>query len=1040
MMSNTSSYAATSADTLVDNPFPGLRSFDIWENHLFFGRDEQLDTLLRKLADHRFVCVVGTSGSGKSSLVRAGLLPVLFGGFLASAGSAWRVAIFRPGNDPLNNLAHALSAPEVFGGDDENERALRTAMAEATLESSSLGLVQLVRQAQMESDENLLIVVDQFEELFRFKESNRVHGAADQAAAFVKLLLAAAGQRELPIYIVITVRSDFLGDCAQYRDLPEAINDGQYLIPRLQREQQRLAITGPVAVGGGKIAPRLVQQLLNDVGDNPDQLPILQHALMRTWEAWTAEHEEGEPIDMRHYDAIGGMTSALSKHADEAYNELHDDRSRHIAESLFKTLTELGPDNRGIRRPTSVATVCEVAGASVEEVVAVVDVFRRPGRSFIMPPAGVAITAETTLDISHESLMRIWERLNRWVMEDAESARIYRRLVESAALYEDGNAGLWRDPELQLAVDWRDRSVPNPAWARLYDPSFDKAMAFLDASVRDREIEQAEHRRRRWIARGAVAAFVLSAAILSAWALSERGSATANAREAQHARSVAEQQSNLAQQQARNARRQRAQAEQNYSLAQQQRRSAEQQRIEAERQRALAETQKREALAQRQRAQQFGQQAVSARDAAEAERVRALEQKQIAERAQSEAQAAERNALRLRLLSIGRSLAVKAAQMNRDGEEALAALLALQGYRFMQASGAGALDPDAYAALSKTLKPFQTSESPMMRAHAGGVRMVAYNTDGSHFASAGADGRLLLWDAANPQREPHELARQRQPLRAVTFDADGRTLAYGGEDGRLHLVAIAGGTPKSSTSRSSGIIALAFVRGDRVATLGPDGRITIWSRSSLEPEALPFDGALRSLASSRDGRVLAAGATDGRVVLWDLRRASAPRIIAGGRSVVQSLALSSDGRFIAVGLADGSVRQWPVDDVDARPVSYSGHRSPVHALAFNQDGSLLATAGADATVRLFSTSRPDDRAIVINDHRGWVWSVAFAPDGRTLASSGYDRTVRLFPTEPETLSKALESRLTRNLTRTEWEQYIGSDIPYQKTVARLADG
>src|SRR2546423_760754 len=228
------------ADTISSiDPFPGLRSFDIWENHLFFGRDNQVDTLLRKLTDHRFVCVVGTSGSGKSSLVRAGLLPVLFGGFMAEAGSTWRIAIFRPGNDPIHNMASALNADDVYGSGDEAENLMRTGMTEATLESNSLGLVQVVRQSKMEEDENLLIVVDQFEELFRFKENTKIAGAADHAAAFVKLLLEAVHQRELPIYVVLTIRSDFLGDCAQYRDLPEAINDGQYLIPRLQREQLR---------------------------------------------------------------------------------------------------------------------------------------------------------------------------------------------------------------------------------------------------------------------------------------------------------------------------------------------------------------------------------------------------------------------------------------------------------------------------------------------------------------------------------------------------------------------------------------------------------------------------------------------------------------------------------------------------------------------------------------------------------------------------------------------------------------------------------
>ena len=271
------------------NPFPGLRPFRPDEDYLFFGREGQGDELLRRLRQTRFVAVVGPSGSGKSSLVNAGVLPALHGGFMAGASASWRVAKFRPGSDPIGELARALNQPDVFGADDDDgeaDAAIRTMITETTLHRSALGLAEVVRQARMPADENLLLVVDQFEELFRFKASADRAEASDDLAAFVKLLLEASRAEAAPIYVVLTMRSDFLGDCAQFRDLPEAINDGQYLIPRMTRDQRRQAIEGPVAVGGADITPRLVQRLLNDVGDNPDQLPILQHALMRTWDTW----------------------------------------------------------------------------------------------------------------------------------------------------------------------------------------------------------------------------------------------------------------------------------------------------------------------------------------------------------------------------------------------------------------------------------------------------------------------------------------------------------------------------------------------------------------------------------------------------------------------------------------------------------------------------------------------------------------------------------------------------------------------------------
>jgi energy-coupling factor transporter ATP-binding protein EcfA2 len=1034
------------AATAVGNPFPGLRSFDVWENHLFFGRDEQVGTLLRKLAQHRFVCVVGTSGSGKSSLVRAGLLPELYGGFLAAAGSFWRVAVMRPGSDPLHNLAAALSAEDVFGGADADDRVMRTAMTEAALESSSLGLAQVVRQAGLADHENLLLVVDQFEELFRFKENARIEGAADHAAAFVKLLLAAIAQRELPVYVVLTVRSDFLGDCAQYRDLPEMINDGQYLIPRLQREQQRLAIVGPVAVGAGKIAPRLVQQLLNDVGDNPDQLPILQHALMRTWEAWVEDHDEGEPIELRHYDAIGGMRSALSQHADEAYHELPDERSRAIAAALFKTLTEVGQDNRGIRRPTTLRTVCAVADASVEVVAAVVDVFRRPGRSFITPPDGVTIGPETVLDISHESLMRVWQRLGRWVSDDAESARIYRRLVESATLFEEGQAGLWRDPELQVAVEWREREHPNEAWALLYDRGHAKAMAFLDASVRERDHMHAEKRRLRRLTRAVVIVFLASAGVLTAWALSERSSATTSAITAMRARSVAEQQTSRAITQERTARVRKTQAEQSNQLAQQQRlraeaerRAADEQRREAERQRQLAVAQKGEALTQRQRAEQFGQQAVAARDIADAERRRALEQRTFAEQARQDAESSERNATRLRLLSIGRALSIKSMQMQTLRRDALSGLLALQGYRFARASGDQPHDPDAYSALVAALKSVQPDALPAMRAHAGGVRSVSYSADGRHLVSAGGDGRLLLWDAATA-REPRELVRLRGAIRSASFDPGGRQIAFGGDDGVIRTIGVPGASVAAvsfATGRAA-IVTVAYGDGG-IAWLAADGAAGLWRPDDERSVPLALDAPLSSIAVSSDGNVVAGGTSDGRIALWDLQHRGAPRMLSGGAGVVSSLALSADGSRVAAGSADGTIHVWRLTTSEAAPALLHGHASPVHGLAFNRDASLLASAGADATIRIWSVVRPDDRPIVIHEHAGWVWSVAFSPDGATVASGGYDRTLRLWPTDPERLAGSLELQLGRNLTRTEWQQFVGSDIPYRKTIARLGD-
>ena len=473
-----------------NNPFPGLRPFMQEEADLFFGRDRQSDELVRRLASSRFLAVVGTSGSGKSSLVRAGLLPSLESGFMAGAGAHWRMAILRPQDDPMRFLARAMVETGVLAHLDLAQPAAE-GVVETTLRRSSLGLVEAARLARLAPHENLLILVDQFEELFRFADSAKQRVVGDEAPAFVKLLLAAAQQTEVPLYVVITMRSDFLGECARFHGLPEAISDSQYLIPRLTRDELQAVITGPVGVRGGRIAPNLVQRLLNDVGDDMDQLPVLQHALMRAWDHSERNDPHARLIELSDLEAIGGMAEALSRHADEAFGALKTDQDRTIAERAFKCLSERGTDKREIRCPAQLSRIAAIANAKDEDVIRVIDVFRAPGRSFLMPPHDVTLESKSVIDISHESLIRQWGRLRTWVEEEAESRSTYLRLVEAARLRQAGKAGLWREPDLTYAQQWQKREGPTATWAERYDPQFAEAMTFLASS-------RTAYRRARW--------------------------------------------------------------------------------------------------------------------------------------------------------------------------------------------------------------------------------------------------------------------------------------------------------------------------------------------------------------------------------------------------------------------------------------------------------------------------------------------------------------------------------------------------------------
>jgi tetratricopeptide (TPR) repeat protein len=515
------------------NPFPGLRAFEPDEDHLFFGREREIDELLRRLRQTRFLCVVGASGSGKSSIVRSGLIPSLHSGFMVNAGSSWRVALLRPGEDPIGHLATALNHPDVLGSKRNSEGA-STVLLEATLRRSSLGLSEAVRHARVPKYENLLVVIDQFEEIFRFRRSDSKTSTAD-AEMFVRLLLDAVRENDVSIYIVLTMRSDFVDDCLEYSGLPEAINAGQYLVPRMTRDELRAAITGPVAVAGTDITPRLVLRLLNDVGDDPDQLPVLQHALMRTWDYWQLHHQSGQPLDIGDYDAIGTMRQALSRHADEACEEAAAKTGNPIVSRVFKALTDTSTETRGVRRPTSVHDLAAICGCSEAEIMAVAEVFRRPGRSFLMPPSSVHLASDTIIDLSHESLMRCWSRLMGWAEEERLSATSYARVAQAAAWNAEGTAGLWRDPELELGLAWRRQNQPTAAWARRYNPDFQRAMDFLDRSEneRNRALEQAERERKQKLryawSIAIVLAVMLAASLILGWIASrEQKRAEAN--------------------------------------------------------------------------------------------------------------------------------------------------------------------------------------------------------------------------------------------------------------------------------------------------------------------------------------------------------------------------------------------------------------------------------------------------------------------------------------------------------------------------------
>ena len=1042
---------APSSTKVMDNPFPGLRPFKIEESHLFFGREGQSDEVLLKLSKSRFVGVIGPSGSGKSSFIYCGVLPILYGGFLTDASPNWEVVVTRPGSGPIDNLAESLlkTAKDYNTADTEDKKIKRTIVS-TLLRSSSLGLVEAIQQSRRSEDVNYLILVDQFEELFRFKDSTDAN-SVNETLAFVNLLMEAINYTDAPIYVAITMRSDFIGDCAQFPELTRKINDSHYLIPQMTRDQKRRAIEGPVAVGGARISPRLTQQLLNDLGDNPDQLPILQHALMRTWSYWANYRDvEDESLDLKHYEAIGTMSEALSMHANEAYDELEDDQ-KHVCEALFKAITEKRGENFGIRRPTRLNEIAAIADVSEEDVIAVLEKFREPGRSLLTPAHGTPLTSRSMVDISHESLMRIWVRLKNWVDDEAEAVQMYMRLSEAAAQYQVGKAGLWRPPDLQLALNWQAKHKPTLVWGQRYNPAFERTMIFLEYSKKEFETEQRikELEAKRKLQRARTTALVLGGFLLLA--LVAMVYAFVQQVEANTQRAEALKQTELAKQNAEEAKRQAQLAKEAEKVALQQEqiakdalKAAQIAEAEAKRQAEIAEKQRQEAVKQEGIAKEREKEAITARKRADIE----------AENARK----AEKNANRLRYLAIAKAMAVKSKELDNDPEQQ--ALVAQQAYLFNHANAGDPFDNDIYNGLYFALHSNKDPLTLDLEGHErGAARSLVTHGSSKQIYSGGSDGKIIKYVEQNERWVAEELVGQRSDVFQIyTMDVspDERILLAGGlavgdaSQNYLELYTL------SNMSAAPKKI-MGFVGGIEHIEITPDGKgayvrdnagasIKYTDFNTVKEVITIKDSKISSFALSPNGNRLAGTGKDGKLYVWDLRKNYEVKEVfrngndSRGKPIpLTCVAFAPDNQRIVVGDERGLVRVI-VENSTLPPKILSGHRTHIEHAKFNFAGNFLVTTSRDKTARLWNWSDLTKQPIVMSDNPDWVWSATFTPDDEQLLvgvqsnSENSKETIHAWPTKINTMANRLCGYMKRDrLTDDEWDTFVAPDLPKEVT-------
>jgi len=942
-------------------PYRGLEAFDEQHAEFFFGRDADVQRLLETLKGTRFLAVLGASGSGKSSLVRAGVVPAL------RLGEAPEIVLLRPGAHPLEALAAQLVR---LGGDLPMQRTLdelagdpRTLHLAASLALAGPGA-------------GLLLVVDQFEEVFTLCRDDA------ERRAFFGNLVHAAGVPGGSTSVLLAMRADFYHRCGAHPELAQQLAAAQYLVSPLQPDGLRQAVVEPARRVGLAFEPGLVDTILADVADQPGALPLLEHALLELWRRRTAGM-----LTLAGYRESGGVQGAIAKRAEQVFESLGP-AHQELARRTFLRLTQPGEGTEDTRRRAQLAEL-ESGDADVAPVL-----------SDLVGARLVTTSRDETggevVEVAHEALIRGWPRLRGWIDEDRAGLRVHRRLTEAAREWERlgrDDGALYRGAPLDEAV----------AWGGANDEALNRVEREFLAASRDAEQDELERARRRArrLRALAVTLAVLLVAAAGAALLAKRRTDEANRQK--HAAEVA-------------TRGTRALALAGDSKLARRVDVALLLAFEAYRADPTAAEARGSLIGALERARLRGVDTLLRGNSAYVSDLTFSGDGRVL------ASGAGDGAVRLwdvrarRLLggpSYGKR--ILGVAVSRDGgvlaasyyPEEKVQLWDVRARRPIGRPFAGygtlAFSPDGRILAGDTTGGIQLrdvrTQQPLGRLlPAGELLALTFSPDGRRLAAAeggGSTRRVRVWDVRTRRQVMSARAGG-----AVAFDPSGRLLAVAG--GRFVRVLRAdSGRPAGEPLRlpasgpDVGVADVTFGAGGRTLAVALDNRtVHRWDvRAGRYLGATPHPGEGGVVALAPDGETVAAGASDGLVEL-DGGVAHAPFGASLGRvkTAVEVAAFSPDGLRVVSGGYDGRLRLW---DVRARRQLGAAPRADggiVLAVAAAPDGRTIASAGQNGTLRLWDarTLRPLGRPLL--RQVGSVLSVAFSPHGSTLASEGDGRS------------------------------------------------
>ncbi|HUV90536.1 MAG TPA: TIR domain-containing protein [Anaerolineae bacterium] len=903
-------------------PYPGMVPFSEEDSERFFGREREAQELLERLRLHPFLAVIGPSGSGKSSLVFAGLIPALRKSGLFGPGG-WLVRALRPGEAPLAALQEAI-------GDVTN--------------------LQLPTSNLQPPTSNLLLVVDQFEELFTLARAD--------VEAFQQALLRLAeskstdqetDKRIANCRVVLTVRADFYPDLMATLLWPEIQAHRAEVLP-LGEDGLRQAIVRPAENAGVFVESALVERLVADAAGEPGVLPLVQEALVLLW-----ERLERRFLPLSAYEALGsagrtGLQVAMARRADAVLADLTPEQQA-IARRTFLRLVQFGEGRADTRRQQPVADL-RAAGDAPE---AFEHTLEHLAHNRLLTLSGEERAAGRQADIAHEALIAGWPTLQTWLSQRREAEQTRRRLEATAAEWERlgrGSGGLLDEVELAEAERW----LASP------DASILGYSETLPALAQTSRMVQRRNARLRLGALSTIAVLIIAVLLV-----------------------IAVSQGRLAEQERTAAATSQAYAESQATA-----------RAEAEARREEAVSAQGTAEAERKRADQQAHIAFSRQLAAQA-------------LTQSDQQLDLSLLLSLEACRAANTFEARSSLLTGlEYHPRLATFLHDPGKSFQEIAFGPHGTVLAWSSYTGTLTLWDATTGQRISelpGHPpmglpGDVASVAFSPDGKMWALGKWDNTIILWDVETGQPLGQPLTGHAGWAQNMAFSPDGKVLASSDYLGTLMLWDIATWQPigQPLAEHTGGVGSMTFSPDGSILAAGSWVTITLWDVATgqpLEPPLIEHSSAIRSLAFSPGGETLVVGHDVGAVRLWDVatRQPISIRIAAHADDVI-SMAFSPDSKMLASAGQDGTVMLWDWDTVADQPVwdwkqpvrqSLTGHEFAVGDLAFSPDSTVLATAGWNAAM-LWDVTTDYPMGQVLTDSVDTVQTMAFSPDGRTLVS------------------------------------------------------